>query len=531
MLEETSAPIVFDHLLDPFKPNLSTSHVNKQTMFGVFTEEVSYILGKQNVAGHISIESEAISWKPSSNTTIGFSIPYGVAFSVLFTPPGSNFKSLHNCHSYVDSPPSPQFTLFGYRNGNRKSTPEYWSFSCASVEEAELLVEKIRTFLQPPGARKGALRNLLLLLNPASGAKKAISIYQNIVKPMLEMAQVKHTLRQTERPLHAKEIAETYDYSEYDAVATISGDGLLHEFLNGVLSRTDWREATKTSIGIIPAGSGNALAKSVGTPTPELAVANLIIGSTRPLDIMVTKLADDSIRYSFEMATWGYVADVDIESEKLRWAGPARLTIYALLRLLNLRTYEGRIHYIPYDAPVEDIANLKDPENSSKFTHVEDISIPVEGKLAEPWITRECSFSQFFALNIPWISTDFLACKHSRLNSGFIDLVWIEKVPSSKLLQLMIDSAEGSYIDEDFANHIKARAIILEPIGRKSKSNPSNVRKGILDIDGEVVLTGPIRIESLPGICQVVAPSWLDEDENTMSRRKGTTESVSLPSK
>ncbi|ORX90341.1 hypothetical protein K493DRAFT_318044 [Basidiobolus meristosporus CBS 931.73] len=519
MLEGNLSSVVFDNPLEPLKSALGEVSV-KQAALTPFTKEISFISAKQSIPGHISITKEGISWNSTTVSSKNFEIPPGVAYSVLYTQSDSNFKNLQNCHKCIRNAPSTRFTIFGFGKDNRKAVPDTWTFTCSSVKEAEILVEKIRDFLQPSEARKGAIRNILLLLNPASGTKRALSIYEKIVLPMLEMAGVQHTLIKTERPLHAKEIAETYDYKQYDAAATISGDGLLHEFLNGVLARDDWKEARTTPIGIIPAGSGNALAMSVGTPSPELSTVNMITGSTRPFDIMVTKLADDSIRHSFVMATWGYVADVDIESEKLRWAGPARLTIYALLRLLNLRSYEGKIHYIPYDAPVDSLTSSDEHEDSTHFAYVDKVSLPVQEKLSEPWISRECSLSQFFALNIPWISTDFLACKHSRLNSGYIDLIWIEKVSSGKYFQIMLESAEGGYVDRDFVNHIRARAIILEPIGRVSKNNPSQVRQGILDVDGEVVIPGPIRIELQPGLCQLVAPSWLNESENTFTNSK-----------
>jgi sphingosine kinase len=37
-------------------------------------------------------------------------------------------------------------------------------------------------------------------------------------------------------------------------MVTISGDGLFHEVVNGLLTRKDWAEARKTPVGIIPAG-------------------------------------------------------------------------------------------------------------------------------------------------------------------------------------------------------------------------------------------------------------------------------------
>lgn len=39
-----------------------------------------------------------------------------------------------------------------------------------------------------------------------------------------------------------------------DALVTVSGDGLLNEFINGLMDRDDWQRACKLPIGIIPAG-------------------------------------------------------------------------------------------------------------------------------------------------------------------------------------------------------------------------------------------------------------------------------------
>ena len=51
-----------------------------------------------------------------------------------------------------------------------------------------------------------------------------------------------------------------YDISKYNAVITISGDGLFHELLNGLLKRPN--DESLPPVGLIPAGSGNGLAWS-----------------------------------------------------------------------------------------------------------------------------------------------------------------------------------------------------------------------------------------------------------------------------
>ena len=51
---------------------------------------------------------------------------------------------------------------------------------------------------------------------------------------------------------------------EYDAVVTVSGDGLIHEVVNGIMRRSDAFDfLKKVTIGCIPGGTANGLVKSI----------------------------------------------------------------------------------------------------------------------------------------------------------------------------------------------------------------------------------------------------------------------------
>lgn len=51
--------------------------------------------------------------------------------------------------------------------------------------------------------------------------------------------------------------------------------------------------------------------------------------------------------FSFLSVAWGFVSDVDIESERYRGLGSARFTLGTLVRLASLRSYKGRLSYLP----------------------------------------------------------------------------------------------------------------------------------------------------------------------------------------
>lgn len=104
---------------------------------------------------------------------------------------------------------------------------------------------------------------LMLFINPQSGRGQALTLYNSHIQRMLNEAGVVPRLVITERQNHARELVREADLSQWDALVIMSGDGLLHEVINGLLERPDWEEAIRTPLGILPGGSGNALAASV----------------------------------------------------------------------------------------------------------------------------------------------------------------------------------------------------------------------------------------------------------------------------
>ncbi|XP_047565849.1 sphingosine kinase 2 isoform X4 [Lutra lutra] len=198
---------------------------------------------------------------------------------------------------------------------------------------------------------------LLLLVNPFGGRGLAWQWCKNHVLPMISEAGLSFNLIRTERQNHARELVQGLSLSEWDGIVTVSGDGLLFEVLNGLLDRPDWEEAVKTPVGILPCGSGNALAGAVnqhGGFEPALGVdlllnCSLLLcrGGSRPLDLLSVTLASGSRCFSFLAVAWGFVSDVDIQSERFRALGSARFTLGTVLGLATLHTYRGRLSYLP----------------------------------------------------------------------------------------------------------------------------------------------------------------------------------------
>ncbi|XP_056142818.1 sphingosine kinase 2 [Lampris incognitus] len=210
-------------------------------------------------------------------------------------------------------------------------------------------------------------QRLLLLVNPFSGRGQAMQWCQTHILPMIREANISYNLIQTERQNHARELIREISLPEWDGIVIVSGDGLLHEVVNGLMERPDWEQAIKTPVGILPCGSGNALAGSINHHAgydmclrePLLLNCCFLLcrGGVRPMDLVsVTTSSAPSHNgrtsgprrlFSFLSVAWGFVSDVDIESERYRGLGSARFTLGTLVRIASLRSYKGRLSYLP----------------------------------------------------------------------------------------------------------------------------------------------------------------------------------------
>jgi sphingosine kinase len=70
---------------------------------------------------------------------------------------------------------------------------------------------------------------------------------------MLARAGIEVDLVETTSAQHGTQLMRTLPLGKYMAVVSVSGDGLLHEMLNGLLDRPDWPEAVRTPFAIVRA--------------------------------------------------------------------------------------------------------------------------------------------------------------------------------------------------------------------------------------------------------------------------------------
>jgi diacylglycerol kinase (ATP) len=169
------------------------------------------------------------------------------------------------------------------------------------------------------------MKRFKLIANPVSGSGRTRRIAAKAVD-RLGRAGAEVDLEFTTAPRHAAEIASR-SCDDFDAIIAIGGDGTIHEIASRML-------LCGKPLGIIPAGSGNDLIKTLRIPNDIPAAIDIILaGRARVIDV-------GSINgLCFVNAVGiGFDAAVNHRSHGLAWptSGPLR---YVLALLLTLGTF------------------------------------------------------------------------------------------------------------------------------------------------------------------------------------------------
>jgi diacylglycerol kinase family enzyme len=124
--------------------------------------------------------------------------------------------------------------------------------------------------------------SVLVIYNPFSGNGRAQASLDAIRAP-LERANIRIEVAPTQFPRHAFEMARDRDFSAFDCLMICGGDGTFHEVLNGLMNRPQGLTNTPP-VAIIPGGTGNSCAVSMGIDDPAVAVQAVIQARTQRTD-------------------------------------------------------------------------------------------------------------------------------------------------------------------------------------------------------------------------------------------------------
>lgn len=206
---------------------------------------------------------------------------------------------------------------------------------------------------------------IALVVNPASGAGRAARMASSVAHRLGAAATVEvHQGGSTEESTQL--IGAVADAC--DAVVVVGGDGIVH-LAAQALALGD------TPLGIIPAGTGNDVADTLGLPADPLDAADAVLtaldaGTVRRLDLGRT----DEGRWWVTVLCAGFDSAVNERANTMRWPkGPRRYDIAIAAELLRLRARPFRLEFDDQvvDAPAILVAVGNGPQygGGKRITH------------------------------------------------------------------------------------------------------------------------------------------------------------------
>jgi diacylglycerol kinase (ATP) len=288
---------------------------------------------------------------------------------------------------------------------------------------------------------------IIFIVNPKAGiTPKSKVIIELLAGNIFPASRFIQEVVFTERVGHATELARDAVAREFDIVVASGGDGTINEVACAMVD-------TGIPMGILPAGSGNGLARCLGiSMSYALALRTIIRGKTKLMDV-----ASVNDKLFTSIAGIGFDAFV---AKKF-----ADSAIRGMLSYMQIILQEFR-HYKPV-----------------KY------NLTIDGKNIEK-----------LALMIVFANSDQFGfntriAPEAKVDDGLLDVCVIRKMPVSKLLSVGYHSMRGTLVETGFVEYYKGKEISI-----------NNVEDPLMNIDGEPkIVNSPLKISIKPlSLCVIV---------------------------
>ena len=268
----------------------------------------------------------------------------------------------------------------------------------------------------------------------------------------------------TRGPRDARRIAREGVRAGCERVLAVGGDGTLSEVATGLLAH---ELAGYAQLGVLPMGSGNDFARSLGLPLdPRGAIEVFARGVARPVDaIRVNHLGlegDDCVSYCVNVTSFGISGLVN----ELKLRGPGGLGGRLAFLLATLRAV-WRYRAAP-------------------------LSLALDG---EPLYEGELLLGA--AANGRCFGGGMQLAPAAAMDDAHFDVVLVTEVPRWALFWKLASIYRGTHLDDPAVSLYRGQ--VLEARGTASAVP--------IEIDGELLGSLPARYEILPGALSVIGPA------------------------
>jgi len=289
-------------------------------------------------------------------------------------------------------------------------------------------------------------KEIALLTNPTSGKGKGGRV-SDVVAPRLRDAGYDVRELQGRDADEASDLARACVADGVETLAVIGGDGMIHLAVQ-VLA------GSGTRLGVVPAGTGNDVARNLDLPRADpLAATDVIIGGReRTID-----LARIGHRYYVTVLAAGFDAVVNERANAMTW--PKGQMRYNLATLAELRTFEP----LPYVLEVDGVQ------------HRFDAMMVAVG-------------------NGPSFGGGMRITDGALMDDGLLDVIAIDPMSKMELIRTFPKLRTGSHLGHPKVHRYTGRTITVAAPGIVAYA------------DGERIAALPLTVEVAPNALKVLVP-------------------------
>lgn len=179
------------------------------------------------------------------------------------------------------------------------------------------------------------MTRVLYVVNPAGHGGTGIKTWERVQSELSSTVDPKD-VHFTARQGHARQIATAAE--GYDVYAAVGGDGTVGEVLSGIMAH----EKPRPKLAIVPAGTGNDIARNLGITSLDKAARAFHGDHVRDVDLIRIDCQVESgpaHRYAFLMGNVGFSALPMIRPWMKRFLGPKGA--YYLGTILQIIAYQA----------------------------------------------------------------------------------------------------------------------------------------------------------------------------------------------
>jgi diacylglycerol kinase (ATP) len=345
--------------------------------------------------------------------------------------------------------------------------------------------------LPSPGAkrvyhRKKSIKqddiDTILVVNPNSSSGLTGKGWNELYSEIKEALGVNVKVALTKKPGDGTIIARKSLKQGFKKIVAIGGDGTLNEVANGFFedpvgihsNKADTMSDSNSDstalkpinpdaiMGVIPAGTRNVLAKSLGLPEGITNCCKTFhLGKPKKLDVIhATVTSSDNpssmtSRICLNAAEMGIAGEIIERSKKVREVVNSRIVSTITSIAATLPTYQSNECEISID------------NDENKFSVKMTMAVVANGQ---------------------FLGGGFKAAPHANMSDGLLDLVILKDSGSLKMIDELLNMKDGDYKEEDNIIYRQVKKVVIT----------SKEREVAVTVDGEPIGILPATFEVIP---------------------------------